>query len=282
MAERNAALNIYYCGHEQCAPGHFFGPATRQHYLMHFVLQGTGLFQAQGQTHPVRGGQTFLIRPGELAYYEANAQTPWEYIWVAFGGAEAERLLQKYGMEAGGVFSLPQTEKTGAALQQLLEAYRRDGCQTDEVRGWLYILFSCFTAEARPGRTDYEQDYYARAVRYIRHNYGYDVQVADLARYVGIDRSYLYRLFMRFAGMPPKQYLIRYRTAAAGEMLRNTARSVTEVAFSCGFHDSSSFCHQFLRQMGCTPLQYRRGAGLAAPSASGLPQGAAAAPKADG
>ena len=42
--ENTTALRIYYCGREQCAPGHFWGPAIRPHYLLHVVLHGKGEF----------------------------------------------------------------------------------------------------------------------------------------------------------------------------------------------------------------------------------------------
>ena len=42
--ENTTALRIYYSGREQCAPGHFWGPAIRPHYLLHVVLHGKGEF----------------------------------------------------------------------------------------------------------------------------------------------------------------------------------------------------------------------------------------------
>jgi AraC-like DNA-binding protein len=252
------ALNIYYCGHEQCAPGHFFGPAARQHYLMHCVLKGAGIYRAGGQESPVTAGQAFLIRPQEVTYYAAAETDPWEYIWVAFDGTEAERLLHKYGMETGYVFRF--RDETGArqVLEQLYAASRGSGSRAEELRGWFYLLFANFAPALRPETVNFEQSYFARAEQYIRTNYSYDMRISDLARYVGIDRTYLYRIFLRCAKLPPKQYLLRCRTAAAGEMLANTELNVTEVALSCGFHDSSSFCREFRRCNGCTPLAYRR------------------------
>ena len=39
-------LCLYQYGKEQCDPGHSFGPATRNHYLFHYVLSGTGTLMA--------------------------------------------------------------------------------------------------------------------------------------------------------------------------------------------------------------------------------------------
>ena len=47
-------LGLYQFGKEQCAPAHSFGPTSRNHYLFHYVLSGTGKLMAddsKGQTH---------------------------------------------------------------------------------------------------------------------------------------------------------------------------------------------------------------------------------------
>ena len=59
-------LCLYQYGHEKCTPGHLFGPATRNHYLFHYVLSGTGTLMAtnskgQNVNYQVRSGQGFMI-----------------------------------------------------------------------------------------------------------------------------------------------------------------------------------------------------------------------------
>ena len=61
-------LCLYQYGHEKCTPGHLFGPATRNHYLFHYVLSGTGTLMAtnskgQNVNYQVRSGQGFMIFP---------------------------------------------------------------------------------------------------------------------------------------------------------------------------------------------------------------------------
>ena len=45
-------LCLYQYGHEKCTPGHLFGPATRNHYLFHYVLSGTGTLMATNSKGP--------------------------------------------------------------------------------------------------------------------------------------------------------------------------------------------------------------------------------------
>ena len=53
-SENYVDLCLYQFGREQCPPAHSFGPATRNHYLFHYVLSGTGKLIAadsKGQSH---------------------------------------------------------------------------------------------------------------------------------------------------------------------------------------------------------------------------------------
>lgn len=64
-------LGMFQCGREACTPCHSFGPVTRNHYLFHYVLSGTGTLMADDakgitQTYSVRSGQDFLFSLNRL------------------------------------------------------------------------------------------------------------------------------------------------------------------------------------------------------------------------
>ena len=82
-------LILYFTGYEKCDPSHSFGPAIRTHYLIHYVVKGSGRFHENGRVHSLHAGDLFLILPGQITYYEADRETPWEYCWVGFDGYEA-------------------------------------------------------------------------------------------------------------------------------------------------------------------------------------------------
>ncbi len=252
------ALAFYFCGWEKCAPGHAFGPAVRPHYLFHLVLSGRGVYERGGERYEVRAGQGFLILPGESTCYEADREEPWEYCWIGFGGTEAEGILRECGL---GEENLIYQDQSGGMLQRemmgLVDSFGLSEVNSYMLLGRLYLSLSYMVQKISPeGRAG--SGYVNGAVEFIRNNFSYDIGVGEIARHVGIDRTYLYRLFQRHLGHSPKAYLTQVRLGMAAEMLTETELTVTEVALSCGFPDVSLFGRHFREAYRCTPLQYRR------------------------
>ena len=79
----NVELSIFNCGHEYCQPGHTWGPGVRDHYLIHLVVAGKGVYQVNGASHTLQEGDLFLAKPNQLITYAAAETDPWEYYWSA-------------------------------------------------------------------------------------------------------------------------------------------------------------------------------------------------------
>lgn len=253
------SINIYYCGREKCDVGHFFGPAVRSHYLMHFVLSGRGVYQCRGQSYEVEKGEAFLIRPQEITYYEADEKDPWEYAWVAFNGIEAEGMLQAAGMSENKlVCKIINLKESTEFLEKMIQTFQESGHHEYEMVGFFFLLFSTIKKEEPKIKNKPDREYLDQALAYIQNNYSYDIHVTDIASFVGIDRTYLFKIFKEYKNLSPKKYLLQYRILAAKDMITNTNYSMTEVALSCGFYDLPSFCRNFKSQEGCTPTEYRK------------------------
>ena len=53
---------------------HSFGPASKPHYLIHYVLSGRGLFRFHDKEYRLEAGYGFLIQPNELAFYQSDRE----------------------------------------------------------------------------------------------------------------------------------------------------------------------------------------------------------------
>ena len=92
-------LVMYQYGHEQCTPGHIFGPAARNHFVFHYVVSGTGKLYSEDTEGndlecTVRTGEGFLLIPGQVTTYVADKRLPWEYMWIEFDGLRVKELLE--------------------------------------------------------------------------------------------------------------------------------------------------------------------------------------------
>lgn len=82
--------------------------------------------------------------------------------------------------------------------------------------------------------------------------------IASLARSVGASERELHRLFRLHLGVAPLQYWRRMRLSTAKWMLLNSSRSVAQIAYECGFSDSSHLIHWFQREFQTTPARLRQ------------------------
>lgn len=81
--------------------------------------------------------------------------------------------------------------------------------------------------------------------------------LADLARETGLSEYHMCRAFRLSTGSSPHAFIIQRRLERASEMLRSSNRTITEIAYMCGYSSPSHFSASFRRDMGITPRQYR-------------------------
>jgi len=93
---------------------------------------------------------------------------------------------------------------------------------------------------------------------YIENNYQNEIGLDDIAGVVNISRSQCSKLFKQYTDQSPINYLNNYRLEKSREHLRNSDKSISQIAFDCGFNEQSYFSRLFLREYGCTPLEYRK------------------------
>jgi len=79
-----------------------------------------------------------------------------------------------------------------------------------------------------------------------------------LAAQAGLSKFYFNRLFKTAMGLSPSQYQIHLRMDEAKRLLRETKRSVVEIALDVGYANPSHFAQLFRRETGLAPSDYRR------------------------
>lgn len=260
--EESDDLYVYCCGLSQTEPGHSFGPALKPHFMIHYVLSGKGSFTIGGKKYPLTEKYGFLIVPDELAYYVADEDEPWTYVWIGFGGRRAEEIVSQLGLSLQQpVFKSEKSKDIYDIVKDMMD-HNTFSVEDDLRRNGLLSLFLSVIASGLSvtpkSDSGSANDYVTRAQAYVRSNYCNPIKVTDIADYVCINRSYLYTLFQNALGISPQQYLSRYRIAKAVELLQLTSLPIESVAISCGYSDPLVFSKAFRQEKGLSPSAYRK------------------------
>ena len=121
---------------------------------------------------------------------------------------------------------------------------------------YLFLLASKFPREQyTPGEK--QINYVEEALTYLESNYACNVSVQDLADSIGLNRSYLHRLFKSAIGSSVQEYLLDLRIRKACALLKSTELPVSIISLSVGYEDTLYFSRLFKRKKGVSPSQYR-------------------------
>lgn len=102
-----------------------------------------------------------------------------------------------------------------------------------------------------------QMDMALRARRYLQEHYHEPVNLRALARAHRVSPFHLLRLFKRYHGQTPGQYLTDWRVRQARERLAS-GMGVTETCFAVGFRSPGSFSTLFKKKTGLNPSSYRK------------------------
>lgn len=261
-------LYLTICGIEQCTPDKEINDRLRDGYHLHIVMSGEGVLEADGRRAILQAGQMFLVKPGERISYRPVVTNPWAYCWMAFDGERAGEYMLKAGFDKG-VYHLDAHVDTSLfynLCEKVLSASQQDYSAALKRLGLLMEFIALAIESNERGHTHnvrrehkalYKKKDYIRYGAEYMLNYYASINVGDVSKYLGIDRSYFSAIFKESMGIAPNEYLLQVRMRNCGYLLQNMDMSIQEVARYVGYEDSLTFSKAFRRFYGVSPKYYR-------------------------
>ncbi len=252
-------LHLVMCGREKCVPDFKMPPHLREYYLIHYIQQGKVVFEENQKQHIVEEGDIFIIYPDTLSnYYSADVNRQVEFCWIGFMGKNVEDYLEYVGItRENPVVQITNTdfEDTVLKLVQLFE--KSHNPSEIQLNSQLLKCFYSIEKSVKPIVKE-RVNYVDTILTYIDDNYMKNITSADIADFVKLNRSYLFKLFKQQTGFSVSQYLIKYRINKACEFFREYDFTVSKVAQMVGIEDIYYFSKLFKRFKGIPPGEYKK------------------------
>ncbi len=246
------------------------------------ILKGTAIHMIDGQAFPVKAGDVFVITQHHEHQYlemhglalanilfdsEALMMNQWDIrtlpgFHALFSLEPVFRTLHNFQSR----LQLPESDlnRVNVMIRDLTrETEQRDPGYRVMARG-LFMQLAVWLSRAystKPSEESIDLLRIGDAIAHIESNYTNRMSLNELAKKSYLSPRHFTRIFQACIGRSPIDHLMHVRCRKAAELLKATDRTITNIAFDCGFSDSNYFTRCFRKVMNQTPTHYRERSG---------------------
>lgn len=123
---------------------------------------------------------------------------------------------------------------------------------------WELLFNNLEKEEINEEKTNSNLEIVKKMMAFISTNYNKKLTLLDICQSGNVGKTKGIELFSKFINQTPIEYLNNYRIEKSTNLLRETDKSITEIAVEVGFSDNSYYTKYFKERMHCRPKDYRR------------------------
>lgn len=247
---------------------------THDCYEFYYLLEGDLTFYIGEEEYRMKKGSLAMLPPGLHHKSKPNSDPKHRRILLYVKETFVKEFID-LNPEFMDCFNKPhiqlmkiQQKRIENLLDQVMNEYYRDDESRDMVivkslLGLILSYINRYNSENENFSTAISEGNLpsgkiTEAVKHINEFYGDDITLASTAQALGINPSYLSRSFKSAMSCNFSDYLTNVRINHAVNLLLNSDKNITEIAFEVGYNSSNHFCKAFRKVMGISPLRYRK------------------------
>ncbi len=240
--------------------GYYTKREQMESYLLSVTYEGCGYLEYEGRSYEILPGQCFLIDGKKPHLYRTQGDR-WVHADLHFFGAFSDKIIQEFNENEE--FVLPWTDESclQQQLESLLNVYDntlpyKELLVSNQLETMLLSLLKLSNTwhRAYKGIPDNLQD----VIRYMELHYMDHLNLDFLADFAGINKYHMIRLFNKWLGISPKDYIINLQLNAAKSLLKSTSLPANKIGVMVGLDNENYFRHLFKARVGMSPGNYRR------------------------
>lgn len=239
--------------------GDFLWEQKSKTFCVHIIQKGNGIFRRDGRKFEAGTATAFTFFPGDHIVYNDFPESPWEYVWLRLEGGNTEKALCSAGITRNSpLCRIRNPGALGTLLKKIAGSYSEGefpalypmtaACKC------LDLLSGMLSGRKKnPGGKSISDSF----ISIIENRMEPVPSVLEVANAMKIDRTTLFRAFVREHGISPKRHIENIRLEKASKLLSETRMSVKEISAACGFAQAGHFGKFFRERTGKSPTEWR-------------------------
>lgn len=234
---------------------------SSQHILI-YCTDGCGWAIINKERFEIKENSFLIIPKNTKHQYGADQLNPWSIFWVHFSGENAsdfnELLIKTSGSFLGSISYSEKRTRIFDEIYGVLES----GYSNPHLY-YINLLFSsylgtfCFQEFVNPPKKE-EQNKIDQVIEYMQEHLLSTVSLKELAATIHMSASHFSAVFKKKTGYAPLEYFNHLKLQRACQYLEFTDMTVKELSYKLGLSDPFYFSRLFSRNMGESPLAYRK------------------------
>ena len=247
-------------------------PHIHPYYEIFYLINGDCTFFLNHNIYQLNKGDMVIVPKGEIHNATYPERGTSERFVVCFREANLSWLDELLGSEMvqqtieAGVISIPERRREYVESLMAKLLFENDGpdvlspafIKTGLVELFLFIIRCQRYEQNVIKEIDVDNQLMQEIATYIYQNYDKKLTLVEMSEKFNISRSYLSKKFKVITGFGFKEYVVNVRIKNACRLLLETNKSITDIAFECGFNDSNYFGDAFRHVKGVSPNKYRK------------------------
>jgi AraC-like DNA-binding protein len=233
---------------------------THEHYYhMIYVISGSFEFTINGKPYALGQNMLTIAKPGDIQSWINTHDQPvdtYEVKFTVFDSFLKDALNRLPDVVFGNLFIKTLFEKIAEEKKQTNKYYQEyisiylNTILYDMVR----LEMATIVEENKNGSKRNPVDI---VIHYIQENYGKDLSLENIAEATYFNKSYLSTIFKKNEGLTVNDFIYKFRTYKACELIAYSDLQLSQVSTMVGFKHVQHFSRMFKKYIGLPPGEYR-------------------------
>lgn len=253
-------LAVTLVGRERCRPDYDISRRSYAYHGIEYVAEGTGWVELAGLRQALKPGSVYAYASDMRCAIRTDPRQPMLKYFACVSGTGVRARIAQAGLGNGRVRVLAAHAEIQSVMEDLIREGQRSGLLAPAICAQLFelLLLKIEDGARWEPAGDHAWATFQKCKALIDAEAERWHTLTDVARAAGIEESSVCRLFRRFQGTSPYQYLLRRKMNLAAEFLVETGGLVKEAAQRVGFVDPYHFSRCFKAVHGIAPRELLR------------------------